>query len=148
MKKKKNYYSIWRHFKTSVDGIYEDNNFEVLEAQNCVNGSEWRGQAQVSGKWIELKVDIGVQADLLPWKLLSKINEAVPVTIQNSGLRDYNRYATYNYGSGVIPEQLHGNEARLTFIVVQDHHRPLLGLSASVNNVDNGSREQCVVQCI
>lgn len=132
--KKKNHFAVCCKLKTSegieVEASEGNSDFEILEVHPSRKSEEWVISAMISGKEIQLKVDTGSQANLLPLSLYKKISGDTQTKPDSSILRSYSGDIIGHMGTAQSKTEIDGFEAVLEYYVVRKSRRALLGLHA------------------
>lgn len=112
-------------------------------------------QAHVGDNVLNLKVDTGAQANLLPYSMYRKLQPSSRLRATNSVLRTYDGGIIKHIGIVTMKLALSTNTADIDFFVVKTGRQALLGLqgsdllglfSGSVNAVSKNTSGQVVKQ--
>ncbi|XP_049273470.1 uncharacterized protein LOC125759154 [Rhipicephalus sanguineus] len=132
-----------------VDGVESDGDFDVLEIRSTESkrgheSRDWVVTTNIEGKQVQLKVDTGAQANLLPRSLFNRLGTKQQPYPTRSILRHYGGGEIPHCGKVRLAVQLDKRHVLLEFFVVKKK-QAILGLEASeqlglvnrVNAVDN-----------
>ncbi|CAN7976724.1 unnamed protein product, partial [Ixodes persulcatus] len=110
-----NHFAVCCKTKSSVDEVKEqdDSDFAVLQVSACKTnkGDEWLVKALVANKEVELKVDTGSQANLLPSSLFQKLHKTASLKPSISVLKSYNDSVIAHQGKALLEVKLKGKSA-------------------------------------
>ncbi|XP_075560009.1 uncharacterized protein LOC142591584 [Dermacentor variabilis] len=128
--------------------------FEILDvsAKNVSSKHDWTVEVQIKNVAVQLKVDTGSQANLLPYGLYAKMNPQPPLYPSSAILRSYGGDVIKHIGVMRAEVSLNGCIAMLSFFVARKGRQAILGLEASerlglisrVNSVSQNSSEEVV----
>ncbi|XP_070382812.1 uncharacterized protein [Dermacentor albipictus] len=128
--------------------------FEILDvsAKNGSSKHDWTVEVQIKNVAVQLKVDTGSQANLLPYGLYAKMNPQPPLYPSSAILRSYGGDVIKHIGVMRVEVSLNGCIAMLSFFVARKGRQAILGLEASerlglisrVNSVSQNSSEEVV----
>lgn len=131
-----------------------DDDFQILDvsAKRASDKHDWTVQALIKNVTVELKVDTGAQANLLPYGIYSKLNPRQSLHPSGAILRSYSGDVIKHIGIMRAEVSLNGRIATLSFFVVRKGRQAILGLEASeqlglisrVNSVSRNSSEEVV----
>ncbi|XP_049274113.1 uncharacterized protein LOC119403059 [Rhipicephalus sanguineus] len=132
-----------------VDGVESDGDFDVLEIRTTESkrgheSRDWVVTTNIEGKQVQLKVDTGAQANLMPRSLFNRLGTKQQPYPTRSILRHYGGGEIPHCGKVRLAVQLDKRHVLLEFFIVKKK-QAILGLEASeqlglvnrVNAVDN-----------
>lgn len=128
-----NHFTLRCKTKSSVDEVKEqdDSDFAVLQVSTCKakKGDGWLDKALVANKEVELKVDTGSQANLLPSSLFRKLHKTASLKPTMSVLKSYNDGVIAHQGKALLEVKLKGKSANIEFFIVKKGRQAIMGSS-------------------
>ncbi|XP_064472560.1 uncharacterized protein K02A2.6-like isoform X1 [Ornithodoros turicata] len=153
--KKRNHFAVCCKLRQKVaDGVYladdetDSDGLDVLEVCNGRdNRDDWLITAAISGKDVQLKVDTGSQANLLPLSVFKKIVLGIRTRPTTAVLRSYSGGVISHIGTAQLHTKIKGVTANLDSLTTSAR-RAILGLKACrlyglVNCVDAVASTDC-----
>ncbi|XP_050039674.1 uncharacterized protein [Dermacentor andersoni] len=135
-----------------VHGIQEDreDSFDVLDVSICgistKPGKDWTVRGKVSGHEIELKVDTGSQANLIPLSIFQRISKVNTLRKSAAVLTAYNGSEIKHLGVATKALEMNGTTRDTAFFIVKKGRQAIIGLSTCIEfgivpaNVDSVRR--------
>ncbi|XP_065283218.1 uncharacterized protein [Dermacentor albipictus] len=121
-----------------VHGIQEDreDSFDVLDVSICgvstKPGKDWTVRGKVSGHEIELKVDTGSQANLIPLSLFQRISKVNTLRKSAAVLTAYNGSEIKHLGVATEALEMNGTTRDTAFFIVKKGRQAIIGLSTCI----------------
>lgn len=119
-------------------GSDSSDDFDILDISVCSADTrrDWIITASVvqgtgSRTTVELKVDTGSQANLIPFSVFRKVGQTSSLRPSGSTLRNYDGGVIKHLGIATLRLRLHGMERSEIFFVVKNGRQAILGLQAS-----------------
>ncbi|XP_049524016.1 uncharacterized protein LOC125945769 [Dermacentor silvarum] len=149
--KKKNHFSSCCK-NPQVHGIQEDHedSFDVLDVSICgistKPGKDWIVRGRVSGHEIELKVDTGSQANLMPLSIFQRISKVNALRQSAAVLTAYNGSEIKHLGVATKALDMNGTTRDTAFFIVKKGRQAIIGLSTCIEfgivpaNIDSVKR--------
>ncbi|XP_064464833.1 uncharacterized protein LOC135376168 [Ornithodoros turicata] len=136
-KRKNHFAACCRAIRKVTDGVYFEeradsgDDFDVLEVGNSKdNGDDWLVTASVSGRDLQLKVDTGSQANLIPHSVYRKISAGVPTKPAAAVPCNYSDGIISHVGTAQLLTKVNGIESTVELFVTKSPRRAILGLKA------------------
>ncbi|XP_070388049.1 uncharacterized protein [Dermacentor albipictus] len=121
-----------------VHGIQEDreDSFDVLDVSICgvstKPGKDWTVRGKVSGHDIELKVDTGSQANLIPLSIFQRISKVNTLRKSAAVLTAYNGSEIKHLGVATKALEMNGTTRDTAFFIVKKGRQAIIGLSTCI----------------
>ncbi|XP_049515907.1 uncharacterized protein K02A2.6-like, partial [Dermacentor silvarum] len=129
----KNHFAVKCNSNKQVAEVKSSEDFDILDiSANRVNHlQDWVVQAQVANKVVELKVDTGAQANLLPYCMYQRLQPRMRMKPSSSVLRAYDGGIIKHLGIVTTKATIGDKSADIDFFVVKKGRQAILGLHAS-----------------
>ncbi|XP_049270538.1 uncharacterized protein LOC125758032 [Rhipicephalus sanguineus] len=129
---RRNHFAICCKASTEVHELLDsEDNFDILDVSNRGKSQrDWTVEAQVENVPVDLKVDTGAQANLLPWGCYLKMRPKPPLKPSSAVLRSYGGSAIQHVGVIRTEVTLNDTTSVLDFFVVRKGRQAILGLQA------------------
>lgn len=131
--KKKNHFAVCCRASASVDELEEsEDDFDVLEISvNKINsGRDWTVEARVNNASVQLKVDTGSEANLLPFGPYKKMHPKPPLQSSSAVLRSYGGGLIKHLGVIRAEVEICSRKTIMDFFIVRNGRQAILGLQA------------------
>ncbi|XP_077528017.1 uncharacterized protein LOC144139592 [Haemaphysalis longicornis] len=110
-----------------------DDHFDVLDVSiygiNNNAGKDWTVRGKVYGCEIELKVDTGSQANLIPLSVFKRMSTTAALQKSNAVLTAYNGSVIKHLGVATTALEINGARKETNFFIVKKGRQAIVGLS-------------------
>lgn len=129
---RRNHFAICCKTTTEVHELRgSEDNFDILDVSNLGKiPRDWTVRAQIKNLPVNLKVDTGAQANLLPLSCYLKMRPQPPLNPSSAVLRSYGGGAIQHVGVIRTEVTLNDSTSVLDFFIVRKGRQAILGLQA------------------